>query len=718
MVTWISVLMLAVQPAAVPEGLGLESHARAGRWDQVLTVASRRASQVALRPEEALIAAHAARLAGDETAEIHFLENAMGSADLNAVARLELAEAIVEAEPERALDLVLDLLRRAPTAQLRVAALEVAATAVRAGVGDGVRGELEGKLPAVRRSSRRGVELALAVTAEPVDRARLSRLLASSTRDLEALAAAEELAARGTLGPVDRWRVAQTFYRHGLYDRAAPLLEALDGVSHNQVPRSEVAYLRGRCAFRREDWPAAVAWYRKAISRTSAGERRAGLEVHLGRTYELAGDLDQAVAAAQRAVRLRTTDDRRLFLARLRLRRDEPDLAKAGLSRLRSRTNRARGELMLGLYELGGGDSAAAKRHLSRVSRDPWRGPAVVFRAGLEAAAGDAGAAMRILDKGAAGLDDYWAGRAREVVRGLPREVVAEWRRAQRRTFGDPAMKNRRKAMSTVMKLEIDEVALKAVRKLAAADVGLSPALDNPPFPPGVASRLWSLGLTSSALRWDPAGLPRQTPAATRWTAGAELELGRPWLAISAADAARWQASSLLMPRGLPLDLRRALYPLPDADLVREAADRHGLRWTLLAGVAREESRWKPTVVSKVGARGLMQLMPATAGATAIANGRPEIRPDDLFEPFISLDLGAAELARLLNVFDGNRAAVMAAYNAGEAQARLWLDQCGDGCTEERYLAGISFSVTRGYTEAVLASDDMYAELAGEFFSQ
>jgi len=130
--------------------------------------------------------------------------------------------------------------------------------------------------------------------------------------------------------------------------------------------------------------------------------------------------------------------------------------------------------------------------------------------------------------------------------------------------------------------------------------------------------------------------------------------------------------------------------------------------------VAREESRWNPRVVSKVGARGLMQLMPATAVATGAANGRPEIVPDDLFEPFISLDLGAAELGRLLAVFGGNRAAAVAAYNAGEAQARLWLEQCGESCTEALFLAHVSFSVTRGYTEAVLGAAGVYEELYGE----
>lgn len=243
------------------------------------------------------------------------------------------------------------------------------------------------------------------------------------------------------------------------------------------------------------------------------------------------------------------------------------------------------------------------------------------------------------------------------------------------------------------------------------AEVGLDGDRREPTFRPGLAADLWALGLKSAALRWDPLGLPRDTAMSTWWTAEAELELGRPWLAISAADAARWQASSYLPPRGLPPSLQLALYPLPHETTVRDAAKRHGVPWSLLAGVAREESRWNPLVVSKVGARGLMQLMPATAVATGAANGRPEIQPDDLFEPFISLDLGAAELGRLLEVFDGNRAAVVAAYNAGEAQAVLWLDQCGEDCSESRFLAGVSFSVTREYTEAVLGAAAVYEEL-------
>ena len=709
--TWLLVLLAGVPPATADTGLGLEGLALAGRWDQVLTVASRREAQLPLRAEEALIAAHAARLADDDHAEAHFLRQVVDSPDLGAVARVELAELVIGVDAPQALELVSGLLRRAPSKEIRRQALELTAEAVRLGVRPERESQLEKVLPTLSRSSRRGIELALALSAEPIDRDRLSRLLSGSTTDLEALAAADALLASGEIGVEDRWKVAQTYYRHGLYDRAAPILEGLDDVSHSRIPSREVAYLRGRCAFRRGDWPVAITWYRTAISRTSGGERRARLEVHLGRTFELAGQMDEAVAAAQRAVRIKISDDRRLFLARLRLRRGEPDLAQAGLSRLRYRTNRARGEVMLGLYEIRIGELESARGRLEGVARDPWRGPAAVMAAELAAAAGGGEEALEVLIARVAGFDSFWSGEARKTMVGLSDALIDRWRRLEAKEWADPVERTRRRAMARSLKLESDPVRLAAIRARSMAEVGLDGDREEPAFPSGLAADLWTLGLKSSALRWDPSGLPRETAMSTWWTAEAELELGRPWLAISAADGARWQASSYLPPRGLPLGLQRALFPLPHEATVRDAAERHGVPWSLLAGVAREESRWNPQVVSKVGARGLMQLMPATAVATGAANGRPEIQPDDLFEPFISLDLGAAELGRLLEVFKGNRAAVVAAYNAGEAQALLWLDQCGEDCSESRFLAGVSFSVTREYTEAVLGAAAFYEEL-------
>ena len=106
-------------------------------------------------------------------------------------------------------------------------------------------------------------------------------------------------------------------------------------------------------------------------------------------SFELAGDLDGAVEAAIRAVRLKTTDDRRLFLARLRLRRGEFELAERGIQRLRSRSNRMRGEIMLAVDALRRGDGKAARNRLERVRRSPWSAPATILAAELAARQGD-----------------------------------------------------------------------------------------------------------------------------------------------------------------------------------------------------------------------------------------------------------------------------------------------------------------------------------------
>ncbi len=115
--------------------------------------------------------------------------------------------------------------------------------------------------------------------------------------------------------------------------------------------------------------------------------------------FELAGDLDAAVESAQRAVRYDTTDDRRLFLARLRLRRGEPDLAAQGLSRLRGRSARARGEVMLALDTLRRGDRAGARSRLLTVRRRPWSAPAAVIAAGLALADKEYAVVVDLLDR-------------------------------------------------------------------------------------------------------------------------------------------------------------------------------------------------------------------------------------------------------------------------------------------------------------------------------
>jgi soluble lytic murein transglycosylase-like protein len=91
--------------------------------------------------------------------------------------------------------------------------------------------------------------------------------------------------------------------------------------------------------------------------------------------------------------------------------------------------------------------------------------------------------------------------------------------------------------------------------------------------------------------------------------------------------------------------------------LIRRAARAHGLDPALLRAVLHVESRFNPAAVSRAGAAGAMQLMPATARRYGVT---------DRVDAAQSVDAGARHLRDLLRRYDGNVALALSAYNAGE----------------------------------------------------
>lgn len=701
--------------AAIPAWAGLADLARSGEWRRVLEVASRRGEQLPLNPNEAMIAARAAREVKDSKAEIEYLEIAGGATNeqLRRLAEVQLAQLVSADEPALAVMLAMPAFGRDQPWRVRALATAVSKSAIEAGIEADLRTALENSQRKLTRSLRRELELSLALTDGENGRARLERLLAASTGDLVALEAAEALSAFQEPTPKERWRVAGALYRHAMYDRAAPIFEMLVGIEDGSVPRDEAAFLRGRCAFRRGRWREAIEWYRKALSWERSLDGKAEVEVHIGRCHELDGDLDEAVNAAVRAVQLKTTDDRRLFLARLRLRRGEPELAEQGIRRLRSRSNRARGEVMLAVDELKRGDSTTAQNRLQKVRRSSWSVPAAVIAAELAAQKGDTETALDLLERVNGTVDSFWVHQARLVMGGLPQEQIEAWRLRREQDINSAEVGSLWRALGRWAMLEPDPAELRLLRGMVdAAFASFEPDEDRA-FSSGLAAELWTIGLESEAARWDPGGWPRSNAVASAWTASQLLEHGFPWHSTRVADGAWRQAGSEVPTSVLPEHLRRALYPLPEPTLVRQAAADGGVHWSLLAGVAREESRWDPHALSAVGARGLVQLMPSTAEAVASSSGLPVPTPDGLFDPGLNLRLGAIELGRLITSFGGRWAPAVAAYNAGEVQARNWLDQCGPDCTNTLYLMNISFASTRTYTAGVLAAAVSYKELYG-----
>lgn len=148
--------------------------------------------------------------------------------------------------------------------------------------------------------------------------------------------------------------------------------------------------------------------------------------------------------------------------------------------------------------------------------------------------------------------------------------------------------------------------------------------------------------------------------------------------------------------------LRARLLPGRYRDVLAAAADEFGLDPLLVAAVVHCESRFRPQARSSAGARGLMQLMPATAEEMAGKLGMTGYDEAALDEPGVNLRLGCAHLRDLLDRFDDDAQVALAAYNAGGARAAEWLEAAqGD---PQRMLGKHAFPETRRYVRDVLGT--------------
>lgn len=132
--------------------------------------------------------------------------------------------------------------------------------------------------------------------------------------------------------------------------------------------------------------------------------------------------------------------------------------------------------------------------------------------------------------------------------------------------------------------------------------------------------------------------------------------------------------------------------------------------YTELMSIARRESAFFPRAESSVGARGLMQVMPATGKSVAASLNVAHSRAM-LFEVEYNVKLGSAYYRELLDRFDGNRVYALAAYNAGPHRVDRWR---GKGLSVETWIETIPFLETRNYVQAVLAYNVVFQYLLGD----
>ncbi|MCL1039180.1 transglycosylase SLT domain-containing protein [Shewanella submarina] len=155
-------------------------------------------------------------------------------------------------------------------------------------------------------------------------------------------------------------------------------------------------------------------------------------------------------------------------------------------------------------------------------------------------------------------------------------------------------------------------------------------------------------------------------------------------------------------------------FPLAHEGEFNAAAKRHKVNGDELRAIARRESAFYPRARSGVGARGLMQLMPATAKETARKHKLKYRRQSDLYDVGLNVKLGSAYYAGLLQQFDQNRILATAAYNAGPHRVTAWLKRTDGKLDAVSFIESIPFRETREYVQAVFSYRLIYEELAGK----
>ncbi|MBC6443007.1 MAG: lytic transglycosylase domain-containing protein [Rhodobacteraceae bacterium] len=175
------------------------------------------------------------------------------------------------------------------------------------------------------------------------------------------------------------------------------------------------------------------------------------------------------------------------------------------------------------------------------------------------------------------------------------------------------------------------------------------------------------------------------------------LDLGRPYVALGVAkDAAR---------RGIVIP--RSYFPVTElADFSSDVAPEVAL------AIARRESEFNPEAVSPAGARGLMQVMPATAREVAGKIGMDYSRNRLTTDWHYNANLGTAYLGGLLDLYEGSYILAFAAYNAGPHRAEQWIERFGDPRDSRvdriHWIEHIPFRETRNYVMRVMESLHVY----------
>ena len=188
------------------------------------------------------------------------------------------------------------------------------------------------------------------------------------------------------------------------------------------------------------------------------------------------------------------------------------------------------------------------------------------------------------------------------------------------------------------------------------------------------------------------------TPEEHALVAELARETGRRDLAVNVAEAAAADGHRGFVTQGFPT-----------------VTPPGGANWTMVHAISRQESQFAANAISHAGARGLMQLMPATAREQAGKLGLGYNRDNLIADPVYNMQLGDAYFARMLDYYGGAYPLAIAAYNAGPGNVNKWLRANGDprqgGIDYVTWIERIPIYETKNYVQRVIENAAVYEQL-------
>lgn len=160
----------------------------------------------------------------------------------------------------------------------------------------------------------------------------------------------------------------------------------------------------------------------------------------------------------------------------------------------------------------------------------------------------------------------------------------------------------------------------------------------------------------------------------------------------------------------LPRDLAEMIYPAPYRDALNRYSQGTEVDSRLVLAVARQESRFNPSVKSGAAARGLVQFIQETALKLAEEEGLKNFELDDVYEPDVAIRLAVRYVVDLLKLFPKNPYAVLASYSGGEQNVERWIFRARSA-DADRLMSEIAFPETKDYVAKVMSNYWAYQRL-------